>query len=214
VPGSTISMRAGQPEDFIAVFLGAAYRADKWSWTGRVENRHADTEDKVSTFMGANGDVQNGLALAAGLQTFRSVNVSGQTKFTGDLRLGVAYRPPTTRFIVLDRFDYLQDEQTGVSLPYDNWRVVNNFVLNYKLEGRTQWSFQYGSKYVTETVEQNDYSGYTDLTGIEGRYDITKKWDVGLRVNMLHSWAIHQTSYGNGASIGLHAGRAMQKVRR
>jgi len=151
--------------------------------------------------------VRNGLALAAGLQTFRTVNVSGQTKFTGDLRLGVAYRPLTTRFIVLDRFDYLQDEQTGVSLPCDNWRVVNNFALNYKLDGRTQWSFQYGSKYVTETVEQNDYSGYTDLTGIEGRYDITKKWDVGLRVNMLHSWAIHQTSYGNGASIGLHAGR-------
>ncbi|HSN67838.1 MAG TPA: OmpA family protein [Thermoanaerobaculia bacterium] len=198
---------SGGTADFTAVCLGAAYRADTWSWTGRVEDRRAETEDKVGVYAGANGEVNNGLALAAGLQTFRTVSVAGPVKFTGDLRLGAAYRPRETRIIVLDRFDYMQAEQKGVDLPYDNWRVVNNVVLNYKLDGRMQWSFQYGAKYVTETIEKNDYRGYTDLTGIEGRYDITKKWDVGLRVSMLRSLAVDQTDYGTQASVGLLAGK-------
>ncbi len=196
---------SGGTEDFTAVFLGAAYRADRWSWTGRVEERWSTTEDKLGVFGGANGEVGNGLALAAGLQTFRTVNVAGPVSFSGDLRLGAAYRPLETRVIFLDRLDFLQAEQKGVDLPYENWRVVNNFVLNFKLEGRTQWSFQYGSKFVSETIEKNDYRGYTDLTGIEGRYDITKKVDVGMRVSMLRSLAIGQTDYSTQASVGLQA---------
>lgn len=198
---------SGGTEDFTAVFAGAAYRAEKWSWTGRVEQRHAETEDKFGLFTGANGEVSNGLALAAGLQTFRTENISGATRFTGDLRVGAAYRPRDTRIIFLDRLDYILSDQKGVDLPYENWRVVNNFVLNWKLEGRTQWSFQYGAKFVSETIEKNDYRGYTDLTGIEGRYDITKKWDVGLRGSMLRSLEIGQTSYGSGASVGLQAAK-------
>jgi hypothetical protein len=94
-----------------------------------------------------------------------------------------------------------------VDLSYESWRVVNNFVLNYKLENRTQWSFQYGAKYVSETIEKNDYRGYTDLTGIEGRYDLSKKVDVGLRVSMLRTLGIDQTDYGTQASVGLQAAR-------
>ncbi len=86
-----------------------------------------------------------------------------------------------TRLILLDRFDYLRAEQHGVDLPFDNWRLINNLVLNYKLENRMQVSFQYGAKYVAETIDQDDYRGYTDLTGIECRYDLTKTWDVGVR---------------------------------
>jgi uncharacterized repeat protein (TIGR01451 family) len=198
---------SGGTEDFTAAFLGAGYSQAKWSWTGRIEQRWAESEDKINFFTGANGEVRDGLALAAGIQTFRSSSVAGNATFNGDLRVGAVYRPVATRFIFLERFDVIRDEQTGSDLSYENWRLVNNFVLNYKLENRTQWSFQYGSKYVAETLDQNEYRGYTDLTGIEGRYDITKRWDAGLRVSMLHSWALGQTDYGTGASVGLYAAR-------
>jgi len=198
---------SGGPVDFTAVYLGAAYRADRWAVTGRVEERWSETEDKLSVFAGANGEVGRGLALAAGLQTFRTVSVAGPVGFSGDLRLGAAYRPLETRVIFLDRLDLIEAEQKGVDLSYESWRVVNNFVLNYKLENRTQWSFQYGAKYVSETIEKNDYRGYTDLTGIEGRYDLTKKVDLGLRVSMLRTLGIDQTDYGTQASVGLQAAR-------
>ena len=72
---------------------------------------------------------------------------------------------------------------------------------------RTQVSLQYASKYVQERIDQNDYRGYTDLIGLEGRYDVTKTWDIGLRGMRLHSWSINQEKYGTGASVGFNAGR-------
>lgn len=198
---------SGSSEDFTAVSLGAGYRQPKWSWTGRVERRMAESEDKLSTFNGANGEVSEGLALAAGLQTFRTVAAAGPTKFRGDLRVGVVYRPRQTRFIMLERFDLIEDEQQGADFNYDNWRLVNNFVMNMKPGSRTQVSVQYGAKFVKEKIDQNDYRGYTDLTGLEGRYDLTKTWDIGLRGLMLHSWAIDQTRYGSGVSVGYHAAK-------
>jgi hypothetical protein len=68
-------------------------------------------------------------------------------------------------------------------------------------------SVQYASKYVRETIDQNDYRGYTDLIGLEGRYDVTKKWDVGLRGMRLCSWSLNQERHGTGASVGFNAGR-------
>lgn len=198
---------SGSSEDFTAVTLGAGYRQERWSWTGRVEHRTSESEDKISTFTGANGQVTSGLALAAGLQTFRTVAAAGTTKFNGDLRFGVAYRPFQTRFIILDRLDLLQEEQSGPETSYDNWRIINNYVMNIKHDSRTQFSVQYGAKYVKEAIENDDYRGFTDLTGLEGRYDITKKWDIGIRGLMLNTRILDQVQYGAGASMGFHAGR-------
>jgi len=199
---------SGSTEDFTAESLGVGYRQERWSWTARVESRKADTENKFSTFMGANGDVREGFALAAGLQTFRTESATGLDKFNGDLRLSLVYRPAVTRIIVLDRLDLLKDEQHGSGqIDYKNWRIVNNIVMNVKTEYPTQVSLQYGAKYVQETIDQNDYRGYTDLAGLEGRYDITKRWDVGLRGLRLHSYEIDQTRYGAGVSTGFNAGK-------
>jgi uncharacterized repeat protein (TIGR01451 family) len=199
---------SGSSEDFTAVSLGVGYRQEKWSWTARVEKRTAETEDKYGLFAGANGEVRNGLGLAAGLQAFQSLAATGEEKQNNDLRFALVYRPFETRVIVLDRLDFLVDQQHGGTMTRDNnQRVVNNFVANIKMRDRTQVSVQYASKYVQETIDQNDYRGYTDLIGIEGRYDVTKKWDVGLRGMRLCSWSLNQERYGTGASVGFNAGR-------
>jgi hypothetical protein len=57
-------------------------------------------------------------------------------------------------------------------------------------------------KYVNETIDNDDYSGFTDLIGLEGRYDITPKWDIGIRGSVLHSWNADQVDYGAGVSVG------------
>lgn len=188
--------------DFTAISGGAAYKEEKWSWTGRVETRNSDSEDKVGLFTGAYGEFKEGIGLAAALQAFRTKYLSGVEKESGDLRFGIAYRPKETKWIVLDRLEFLVDKQNGTSFNYNNWRIINNMNANYKADSRTQVSLQYGSKYVNETIDDKDYSGYTDLTGLEGRYDITKKWDIGLRGNILHSWDADQYKYGYGPSVG------------
>jgi uncharacterized repeat protein (TIGR01451 family) len=195
-------------EDFTAISLGVGYRQEKWSWTARVEKRNADSEDKYGLFMGANGEVQGGLALAAGLQMFRTADSTGQHTQSDDLRLSLVYRPITTRIIILDRLDFIINKQDGGTVTYDNdQRVVNNLVGNIKTDERTQVSLQYGAKYVQETIDESDYRGYTDLIGIEGRYDITKTWDAGVRGMRLRSYSISQEKYGTGVSVGFNAGR-------
>ncbi len=194
-------------EDFTAISLGAGFHQEKWSWTARVEKRNSDSEDKYGLFTGANGEVGGGFALAAGLQMFRTVDSTGQHTQSDDLRLSLAYRPVTTSLIILDRLDFLVDKQDGGTVTYDNnQRVVNNLVANIKTDERTQVSLQYGAKYVLETIDDSDYRGYTDLIGLEGRYDITKTWDAGLRGMRLHSYSINQETFGTGASVGFNAG--------
>ncbi len=211
-PGNTplnvnVPPASGGTEDFTAVSLGAGYREEKWSWNGRVERRFSDSEEKTGLLMGANGEPRPGIGLAAGLQYFKSDYVSGAERQSGDLRFGLAYRPRETRWIILDRLDYLFNEQQGGGTNYNSKRFVNNFVANYTSGNRVQVSLQYGAKYVLETIDSTDYSGYTDLTGLELRYDLTKRWDIGVRGSMLHSWAIGMTDYLTSVSTGFNLGK-------
>ena len=79
----------GATEDFTAVSLGAGYREEKWSWTARVEDRVSTSEDKFGVFMGANGEAQKGLGLAAVVQAFKTSAASGTEQFNSDLRLSL-----------------------------------------------------------------------------------------------------------------------------
>jgi len=187
--------------DFTAVSVGSTYRAEKWSWTGRLEIRDSKTEEKFGIFTGIYGEVREGMGLAVSMQAFKTESSPGADRTTGNLRFSLAYRPKQTKWIVLDRLDYIFDKQKGSTFDYTNWRIINNMNANYKFS-LTQISLQYGSKYVNETIDSTDYSGYTDLTGLEGRYDITEKWDIGIRGSVLHSWNAEQYKYGYGLSIG------------
>jgi hypothetical protein len=113
------------------------------------------------------------------------------------------YRPPQTQWIVLDRLDFIIGQQSGgAGTSLNSWRLVNNFITNYRPRKDMQLSLHYGAKYVQETVDGSDYSGYTDLLGVEGRYDITKDWDIGLQSSILHSWSSGQLDYCEEVSIG------------
>ena len=67
-PGNTpfnvnVPPASGSTEDFTAVSLGAGYKEEKWSWTGRVERRISDSEEKIGLLMGANGEPRPGIGL-------------------------------------------------------------------------------------------------------------------------------------------------------
>jgi uncharacterized repeat protein (TIGR01451 family) len=99
-------------------------------------------------------------------------------------------------------------------------RLVNNFALNYASDAwraedggdgkgsvldlyqRSQLSLYYGSKYVLDSYDGDDYAGYTDILGIEGRFDLTPRIDIGLRASILHSWSQHSYAWAFGPSVG------------
>jgi len=196
---------SGDGQDFTAVSVGTAYTEKKWSLNSRVEVRTSDTDDKWGIVTAFVGEPKEGWGCSARLQLFDTKAATGLNNVNGDLRLGMVYRPLYTRWIFLDRLDVLYDRQHGVAdstFNMDNWRVVNNLNANFKLNNKFQISLQYGAKYVLENIDGADYSGYTDLMGVEGRYDLSKKWDLGLRGSALHSWRAGQLSYSTGLSVG------------
>ena len=81
------------------------------------------------------------------------------------------------------------NDTLAVSCDARSRRLINNFVLNYvgdpwthedrqgnlfDVEQRSQLSLYYGSKYVFDTYDGQDYSGYTDIIGAEYRFDLAE----------------------------------------
>ncbi|MEJ2142226.1 MAG: OmpA family protein [Gammaproteobacteria bacterium] len=207
-PGNTplnvnVPPASGSSEDFTAVSLGANYKVESWSWTSRVEVRDADSEDKLGIYSGIVGEPAKGLGMSARLQSFRTEAITGEEGVQSDLRLGLVYRPLARNWTVLNRTDFVLDEQTGGAQEFDNQKLVNNLLLNYRAAG-IQFSPYYGIKYVRDTIDNVSYSGTTDTFGLELRYDINKHLDIGAHGSMLRSHEHNQHEYSYGLSLGFN----------
>jgi uncharacterized repeat protein (TIGR01451 family) len=193
---------AGTSEDFTAVTLGLGYRAKSWSWTGRLESRRAESQDQWNLVSGIAGEVRPGLGLSLGAKIFDTQAADGTDHLNGDVRLSLARRPKNAEWIVLDRLDIKFQDQSDAEGSSRNRSIVNNFNANYKPQDRLQLALQYGAKYVFDTIDGDDYTGYTDLTGIEARYDLAARWDIGVQADLLHSWQTGQFDHRLGLSVG------------
>jgi hypothetical protein len=192
----------GSDDDFTAVSVGAAYQVEKWSWWNRLETRQADSENKYGASTSVVGEPRKGIAVSAKALAFITDAAKGARATDGDIRLGFAYRPAKSRWIVLNRMDFYFERLENVPNGFNNWRLVNNIHANFKLSHRLQFSFYYGLKYVRENFSGTRYTGFTDLISFETRYNINKRWDVGIHGSMLHSWNSNQLDYSAGADVG------------
>ena len=94
-----------------------------------------------------------------------------------------------------------RDSEDGAA-GLDSKRLVNRLKGHWRLSQRFNLALQYGSKYVRETINARDYSGYTDLLGGELRYDLSSRLDLGLHASALHQWDAGQISSRSGGSVG------------
>ena len=199
-PGYT----AAPVEDYTSVFAGATWNHGPWGASLRGEWRHGDTFDRLNLSANLHRDLKEGEALAAtALYTGTTGAVEGDTRSL-DLRLSYAYRPVDSRLIVLNRLDYIQQESenTGGQGSATSRKLVNNFNANYQVDRSTQFALQYGAKYVFDSFDGVSASGYTDLIGFEARRDLGKRFDIGARASVLHSWGSKTYTPSYGASVG------------
>jgi uncharacterized repeat protein (TIGR01451 family) len=219
-------------EDFVALSGGADYHADLWTWNARLEGRQSDANDRYGITTGFVRQARDGVALSASMQAFLQQQADGSTGLLADAQLSWAYRPLGSDWSMLDKLEYHLDGVvggTGKSLMGQDTiaangdarsvRFVNNFVLNYAstawageaadgtgsvfdLYQRSQLSLYYGSKYVLDSFDGDDYAGYTDILGVEARVDLTPRVDIGLRASVLHSWSQDTFAWAFGPSIG------------
>lgn len=193
----------GSEEEFTALTLGTTYTLDAWSWTARVESRRAESEDKNAFVAGLYLEPQADLGLSAGLRVLKRDSAAATAGIDGDLRLGLAWRPKGSRWMVLDRLDYGFAEQTDPNGAHRTWRLVNNLNANFQPHPGTQIALQYGLKYVQERFDAATYAGVSDLFGIETRRALGARWDLGLRSSVRHTWNARQFDYSAGLSLGV-----------
>ena len=189
-------------EDYTAVSVGAGYEWEKWDFDVRLEARNSETSDKWGVISGLFGEPADGIGISTDLKHFRTEADTGINTKETDVRLGFVYRPFERKWTLLDRLDYTIDEETGGTAGLTAWKLVNNFNANLRTSDDFQVSFQYGAKYVKDTVAGQVYSGLTQLLGAEGRYDLTPRWDVGAWTSFLTALDAGTTDYGVGASVG------------
>jgi hypothetical protein len=194
---------SGTTDDFTSVSGGTTYQIKHMTWENRLEFRLAESENKWGLMSGLVKEIDSDWAWSGRAQIFQTSATAGLDTTKVDLRYGLVYRPSQTDWIALDRLDFIIDNSSGGTTGHlDSWRIVNNFITNYRPRKDVQLSLHYGAKYVLETIDGSDYSGYTDLLGVEGRYDISKDWDIGLQSSILHSWNTGQLDYCEGISVG------------
>lgn len=193
---------SGSTRDFTAVSFGAAYRELAWSTTSRIEARVSDLEERSGIIVGIHGEPARGLGLSAGARVFRTDTDGGAILTNSDIRLGFALRPAESRWVILDRLDLVIIDSRRDSVQNEGWRIVNNLNANCRFIQRAQLSLQYGSKYVRQQIESRSLVGYTDLVGLELRYDLSRRWDFGVRGSVLHSWNAEMFDYGAGLTLG------------
>ncbi len=191
----------GSDEDYTAVSLGATYQQDDWSWANRFEVHHSDSQDKYNLLSELVGELSEGISASARYTGYITKS-SSSDNLENELRLGLAYRPLESRWIILDRLDVEYDRLSSSTETDTSWRIVNNMHANYKVNRRWQIAPYYGLKYVSDNFSGDTYSGFTDLFALETRYNLTDRWDLGLHGSILHSWNSQQFEFSSGASIG------------
>jgi len=201
LPSGTMPPAAGYTGDFTSFAVGGGYNDTLWSANGRVELRKASLGDQQNLQLGMQRNLEEGRSMAAGYVLRQADGAAFSTR-SSDLRLSYAYRPNDSEWVWLNRADYItQNSNTaGASLKGD--KLVNNFNANWMPNRRTQIALQYGAKYVLDTIDNTDYSGYTDLIGVEVRRDLNQDWDIGAFGSTMRSWNSGVNSHGVGASVG------------
>ncbi len=188
--------------DFTAMFGGIGYRQDDWDASMRLEYHHGDQLDKWNYLAGVSKQLADGKITSASLSTRFEELDSGAERNQIDLRWGLAWRPSGARWMVLNRLDLVFDETSNEVFDTKSRKAVNNMNVNIEPALGGQLSLQLGLKYLVDTIDGEDYDGYTGLYGLEYRRDFNPRWDWGVHGSVLHSVKSSVLRYSSGLSIG------------
>ncbi|MBB3474848.1 DUF11 domain-containing protein [Sphingomonas sp. BK345] len=215
----------GTGADYAAVTLGASYRAGRWSWNGRAEYRASDAGDRLGLTSSALRSLGEGRTLAAGLRWY-SVTQSPDARassLAGDVAL--AWRPLDGRWSLLERLSLRHDQadagvtdrnvlgvDTGGGAFQATLRTINNVALNYRsgAEGEghgTELTLYHGIKWVRGSFGADDYTGLTQVVGVELRRDLGRRFDLGVQGSVQHGISSHTMAFSAGPNVGVSPAR-------
>ena len=174
--------------DALAVTGGLEYTANPlWKGTVRGEYRSAGDEDHILGSLGYAGRLTEDWTLLG--RTVFSHVLDGPTYERS--RLGVAYRDiESNKWNSLFRYEHRYDQEPREDLEWNRTAHVFSTHFDYRPADRFTFRGQYGAKYVTEQVEEEEEDGEpASLLGARIIYDLGAHFDVGLT-----GWALRTGS--------------------
>ena len=193
--------------DFLATYIGAMYRSEFWTFTSRLEQRRSDEEDRLVASGGFYREPAAGHAFSLATQWFDSDFANGTDAMAGDIQLAWAYRPAASDWIMLDRLDLKHESRSDTGGKYESARAINNFNANWQLDTRTQFGVQFGARHVRSTFDDERYSGFSGLYGLDARHDLSLRFDIGAHATLLNSFESSVSDFSTGVDIGFSPSR-------
>jgi outer membrane protein OmpA-like peptidoglycan-associated protein len=191
-------------DDFLAAFAGALYRTSLWTFTSRLEQRHSDAEQRWIFTGGFYREPKAGHAFSMASQFMDSDarQLDGADTRSSDIRLSWAFRPESSRWMVLNRLDWRTERSGAASGRVDAARIVDNFNSSWQITPGSQLGLQVAARYGRSSFGSESYSGFATLAGFDYRHDLTSWLDVGTHGTVTRSWKSGVGEHAVGIDLG------------
>ncbi len=80
---------------------------------------------------------------------------AGARRKNYEVSLGLALRPDREGWVILERLDWITDENRSLTTDLSGWRIVNHLNLTYWSGRNTQIALQYGAKFNQDDIAGN-----------------------------------------------------------
>ncbi len=232
-PAATGGFLAGNDvltEDFIAVSMGANYHEGPWSMTGRVEYRDADSGERYGATAGFIRQIADGEAVGGLIRYTHASDATDATSEVAELQMSWAHRPADSEWSWLAKAELRHDEVRGaidgaaapvagsflISGNARSRRALGSVTINYtpidqwddesknKAFYETgEYSFFWGTRYVTERFGVADVEGWSNVFGLDARFDITQRLDLGVAGTVRVGNGFDSVAYSGGPMVTL-----------
>jgi len=187
-------------KDFDALNVAVNYSGERYSSDLSVGYRNSGTEDRFNLDTGVYIKQSDAMGLAFALGYHKTWDSDSQERDI-DARIAFVYRPEMTDWIILERLDLTDDYTENGADRTQTQKLINNLHLHWQPDDQWEFGLHYGLKHVIDEIDEVEYRSWTDLIGINARYDINAKWSVGLQGSVLHSYTGENVDYGIGAFV-------------
>ena len=222
-----IAGQYGNDGDYVAATVGAGYRAERWSWNGRLEYRRSDQNNRWTINTDVLRSLGEGRTLAASVRYSDLTDTRGAKASFGTADVALALRPQDSHWSLLERLQ-ARNEHADAGITDSNvigvpaygggfqatLRLINNLAVNYRSgpEGAGhgfEATVYYGAKWVRGSFDADDYTGFIDVIGFDLRRDLGRRFDIGVQGSVQHAWDRGSIAFSGGPSAGISPAKNM-----
>ncbi len=212
-------------EDFTAVTLGASWRHERWAATGRGEYRDGEFADRRGLNVGLIRQLGEGVVIGSGVTWTQATGEGAAETAILDAGLSAAYRPVKSSFALLGKLEFRSDRVTAAIAGDDDpvgrtalaitgdgksQRLVSSLSANWSPRGnddgelvrRTEIGLFLGARYGLDRFEGFDLAGTALLGGLDARFGIGERFEIGGSATVRTSLEDNLTSFAMGPQIG------------